>query len=49
MIRTKQAHLKLAALTHPGMAGKNNEDRYAVTSYQCSLTDTTPVVFAVFL
>ena len=47
MIRTKNAHLKLAALTHEGMVGKNNEDRFAVTSYQCSLTDTTPVVFAV--
>jgi len=47
MIRTKRAHLKLAALTHEGMVGKNNEDRFAVTSYQCSLLDTTPVVFAV--
>jgi protein phosphatase len=29
------------------MVGKKNEDRFAVTSYQCSQTDATPVLFAV--
>lgn len=47
MIRTDRAHLNIAALSHPGMTGKNNEDRYAVTSYQLSESDATPVLFAV--
>ena len=29
----ENAHLEIAALTHPGMTGKNNEDRYGVTAY----------------
>ncbi len=47
MIRTKRAHLDIAALSHAGMSGKNNEDRFAVTSYQLSASDATPVLFAV--
>jgi len=47
MIRTERAHLTVAAQTHAGMTGKNNEDRYAVTSFQLSEDDPTPVVFAV--
>lgn len=47
MIRTDRAHLNIATHTHAGMTGKNNEDRYAVTSYQLSEIDTTPVLFAV--
>ena len=47
MIRTDRAHLNIATQTHAGMTGKNNEDRYAVTSYQLSESDTTPVLFAV--
>ena len=47
MIRTERAHLNVAATTHAGMTGKNNEDRYAVTSYQLSDDDPTPVLFAV--
>jgi protein phosphatase len=47
MIRTDLSHLNIAAQTHAGMTGKNNEDRYAVTSYQLSESDTTPVLFAV--
>ena len=27
MIRTERAHLGVAAHTHPGMTGKENEDR----------------------
>jgi protein phosphatase len=45
MNRTQQPHLHVAALSHAGMSGKNNEDRYAVSSY--SLEDKTPVLFAV--
>jgi serine/threonine protein phosphatase PrpC len=47
MIRNDRAHLNVAAQTHAGMTGKNNEDRYAVTSFQLSENDATPVVFAV--
>ena len=47
MIRTVRAHLNVAAQSHAGMTGKNNEDRYAVTSYQVDEDDPTPVLFAV--
>jgi serine/threonine protein phosphatase PrpC len=47
MIRNDRAHLSVAVQTHAGMSGKNNEDRYAITSYQVSESDTTPVLFAV--
>jgi protein phosphatase len=47
MIRTSQAHLHIAALSHPGMVGKNNEDRYAVSAFRFSAEDPRPVVFAV--
>jgi protein phosphatase len=47
MIRTERAHLNVATQTHAGMTGKNNEDRYAITSYQLDESDTTPVLFAV--
>ncbi len=45
MNRTQQSHLNVAALSHAGMSGKNNEDRYAVTSYM--LEGQKPVLFAV--
>jgi serine/threonine protein phosphatase PrpC len=45
MNRTPRAHLNVAALSHAGRSGKNNEDRYAVSSYK--LEDGQPVVFAV--
>jgi protein phosphatase len=47
MIRSSLAHLHLAALSHPGLAGKNNEDRYSVASFQVSRDDARPSVFAV--
>lgn len=47
MIRTQRAHLHVAALSHPGMLGKNNEDRFAVISHILSKEDPTPSVFAV--
>lgn len=47
MIRTDRAHLNVTAQTHAGMTGKNNEDRYAITSFQLSEEDATPVLFAV--
>jgi serine/threonine protein phosphatase PrpC len=47
MIRTPQAPLHIAAVTHPGMAGRQNEDRFAVSSYQVSQDDSTQSVFAI--
>jgi PPM family protein phosphatase len=47
MIRTNHAPLHIAAVTHPGMAGKQNEDRLAVSSYQLSQDDPTFSVFAI--
>ena len=47
MIRSSVAHLHIAALSHSGMAGKNNEDRYAVSSFSLGTEDARPVVFAV--
>lgn len=47
MIRTARSHLHVAALSHPGMSGKNNEDRFAVVSHALSADDPTPSLFAV--
>jgi serine/threonine protein phosphatase PrpC len=47
MIRTTNSPLEVAAVTHPGMAGKHNEDRFAISSYHVSETDATPSVFAI--
>jgi serine/threonine protein phosphatase PrpC len=45
MNRTPRAHINAAALSHAGRSGKNNEDRYAVSSF--TTADGQPVVFAV--
>ncbi|HXF85437.1 MAG TPA: protein phosphatase 2C domain-containing protein [Anaerolineales bacterium] len=47
MIRIPRAHLNVEVQTHPGMAGKNNEDRYAVASFYANQQDKTPILFAV--
>ena len=47
MIPTEQAHLHVAALNDPGRKGKNNEDRYAVSSYHFSAEDAMPSLFAI--
>jgi serine/threonine protein phosphatase PrpC len=47
MIRTTRAPIHIAAVTHPGTAGKYNEDRFAVSSYRLSINDPTPSVFAI--
>ena len=48
MIPVDRAHLYVAAFSHKGMReGKINEDRYAISSYQFSEDDPTPVLFAV--
>jgi len=45
MNRTQRAHLNVAALSHAGRSGKNNEDRYAIASF--TTDEGQPVVFAV--
>ncbi|MGZ6316487.1 MAG: PP2C family protein-serine/threonine phosphatase [Anaerolineales bacterium] len=45
MNRSQQPHLNVASLSHAGMTGKNNEDRFAVSSY--TLEGEKPVLFAV--
>ncbi|MBI9044756.1 MAG: serine/threonine-protein phosphatase [Anaerolineaceae bacterium] len=47
MIRIEKSHLQTAASTHPGMTGKNNEDRYAITAYVLEKKNLTPVLLAV--
>lgn len=47
MIPAERAHLHIAALTHPGMSGKKNEDRYAVAALRIEGERPLPVVFAV--
>jgi PPM family protein phosphatase len=45
VIRTESSSYPVTALSHPGMSGKNNEDRFAVSAYQ--LADHMPMLFAV--
>jgi protein phosphatase len=47
MIPIEKAHVDVAAQSHPGMSGKNNEDRFAVSAYQVSAADPTPTTLAV--
>jgi PPM family protein phosphatase len=47
MIRTPNAPLHVSVTTHPGMAGKQNEDRFAVSAYQLGEKDATPSIFAI--
>ena len=45
MIPVDRAHLHVAAATHPGMSGKNNEDRFAVSAFRTEAG--IPAVFAI--
>ena len=47
MIRTNRSSFSVAALTHPGMTGKKNEDRYAVSALRLSPLSRAPVLLAV--
>ncbi len=47
MIRVAKSHLSVAAQTHPGMSGKNNEDRYAVSAFQQGRRSRIPALFAI--
>src|SRR5450759_2847083 len=47
MIRVTKSHLTVAAQTHPGITGKNNEDRYAVSAFQQGRRSRVPALFAI--
>ena len=48
MIPAERAHLFVAAQSHKGMKkGKNNEDRYAISSYSLDDEKKTPALFAI--
>ena len=47
MIPSERSHLFVAAITHPGMTGKSNEDRYSVSAFRLDDEYSTPVVFAI--
>jgi protein phosphatase len=47
MIRIPNTPLHVAAVTHPGMGGKQNEDRFAVSSYLVGEKNLTLSVFAI--
>jgi protein phosphatase len=47
MIPAERSHLHVTASTHPGMSGKNNEDRYAVAAFRLDGPTPLPVVFTV--
>lgn len=47
MIPSERCHLNVAATSHPGMSGKNNEDNYAVSAHHLSQAHPTPSVMAV--
>jgi protein phosphatase len=45
--RAHRSHLPVLALTHPGMRGKNNEDRYGVSAFRLEDRSHTPALLAV--
>jgi serine/threonine protein phosphatase PrpC len=47
VIPVNKAHLFIAASTHPGMKGKNNEDRYAVSAHVLDKEGNIPSLLAV--
>lgn len=47
MIPLPKPHLLVASQTHPGMTGKNNEDRFAVAQFRQSASNPVPVLFSV--
>lgn len=47
MIKTEQVYLKIEAETHPGVTGKQNEDRYGVATFLTGSESEIPSVVAV--
>lgn len=46
MIPAKKPPFPIASVTHPGMTGKNNEDRAGFAAYRLTEGDPTPILFA---
>jgi PPM family protein phosphatase len=47
LITAPRAHLHVAGNSHPGMSGKNNEDRYGVSAYWLDENQQIPVLLTV--
>ncbi len=47
MIPSERSHLHVAANSHPGMSGKNNEDRYAISAYRLETASSSPVLLGI--
>jgi len=47
VIPSERSHLYASAITHPGMTGKTNEDRYAISAYRLEDDAHTPSLFAI--
>ena len=47
MIPSERSHLFVAAITHAGMTGKSNEDRYSISAFRLEDEGNTPAVFAI--
>jgi len=47
MIKTEQAHLSIEAASHPGLTGKQNEDRFGVTAFLTGKKQQTQSLLAV--
>jgi len=47
MIRIHRSHLYVAADTHPGASGRQNEDRFAVSAYRLSDENPASSLFAI--
>jgi serine/threonine protein phosphatase PrpC len=47
MIPAERSHLHVAAQSHPGMSGKNNEDRYAISAFRLEGDQPLPVILAI--
>ena len=47
MSNLNQAHLDIAAASHPGLVGKNNEDRYGVSAFMTGAGGKVPALLAV--
>ncbi len=47
MIKTEDAHLQIKTASHPGMVGKENEDRYGVAAFMTGPKSNLPSVLAV--
>lgn len=47
MIPAENTPLEIASLTHPGMSGKENEDRFGVSTYRLGEAQPVPVTLAI--